>query len=259
MNQKLKEILDEAVERYNQPNFIKDDPISIPHQFTKKQDIEIMGFWISMIAFGRRNMIIKNGNRLIELMDGAPHDFILNHQEKDRKPFLEFKHRTFQPIDALYFLEFFQQYYQKNESLVHAFSDYLKEDSEDIEEALIGFHNQFFDSELAPDRTRKHVPTPKRKSGCKRINMFLRWMVRNDKKGVDFGIWSDKISPSQLLIPLDVHVDRVARSFGLLERKQTDWKSVKELTNNLKQLDPTDPVKYDYALFGLGVDSKNIL
>ncbi|MFK7774175.1 MAG: TIGR02757 family protein [Saprospiraceae bacterium] len=254
--QELKSYLDSCVNKFNRPDFIKNDPISIPHQFSRKQDIEIMGFWVSMLAWGQRKTIINKANELIQLMDGAPYDFILNHEEKDRKPFLDFKHRTFQAIDTLYFLEFFQDFYQKNESLESAFSNHLTPKSENIEAALKGFHEQFFSLPDAPHRTRKHVSTPIRNSACKRLNMFLRWMVRKDKKGVDFGIWK-KIKPSQLLMPLDVHVDRVARRLNLLQRKQTDWKSVIELTNNLKQFDPKDPVKYDFALFGVGVLEKD--
>ncbi len=248
----LQEYLDEQVELYNKPNFIEADPISIPHQFSKKQDIEIIGIWVAILAWGQRKTIINSGNRLVELMGGSPHDFILNHKEQDRERFLDFKHRTFQATDTLWFLEFFQQYYRKNDSLENAFSRHLSPDDKTVENALRGFHDLFFEDENAPHRTRKHIATPARKSACKRINMYLRWMVRQDKKGVDFGLWKD-IKPSQLLMPLDVHVDRVARKFGLLERKQTDWLSVLELTENLRKFDAEDPVKYDFALFGAGV------
>ncbi|HFB99252.1 MAG TPA: TIGR02757 family protein [Phaeodactylibacter sp.] len=250
--EELKSYLDSHVEKFNTPDFIKNDPISIPHQFSRLQDIEIMAFWVSMLAWGKRATIIKKANELVELMDGAPYDFILNHEEKDRRAFLPFKHRTFQPTDTLYFLAFFQDFYKKNQTLEDAFAKHISPNSENIEAAFKGFHNQFFSLPDAPQRTRKHVSTPARNSACKRLNMFLRWMVRQDDKGVDFGLWK-KIKPAQLLIPLDVHVDRVARQFGLLQRKQTDWKSVIELTNNLKQLDANDPVKYDFALFGIGV------
>lgn len=247
------EILEEAVQRYNQPNFIENDPILLPHRFSKLQDIEIIGFWVSMLAWGQRKTIINSGNRLIDLMDGAPHDFMINHIEKDRAKFADFKHRTFQYTDTLYFLEFFQHFYKNNHSLETAFSQHLSNADTHVEKALIGFHNLFFSLENAPQRTRKHVATPARKSTCKRLNMFLRWMVRQDDKGVDFGLWKN-IQPSQLLMPLDVHVDRVARHFNLIQRKQTDWKTVLELTENLKQFDAEDPVKYDFALFGLGVN-----
>lgn len=250
----LKAFLDEKVEEFNHIDFIVNDPISLPHQFSTLQDREIIGFWVAMLSWGLRKTIINNGQKLIELMDGAPYDFILNHQEKDRKRFLDFKHRTFNDIDALYFLEYFQQYYKNNSSLEDAFM--MESQAFDLEASLIQFHNQFFDLPDSPKRTRKHVANPAKKSTAKRINMFLRWMVRQDKKGVDFGVWK-KIPTSELMIPLDVHVDKVARKLGLLKRKQTDWQSVKELTENLRKFDPKDPVKYDYALFGIGILDKN--
>lgn len=254
-NESLKDFLDRCVAAFNQENFIENDPIQIPHRFSKLQDIEIMGFWVAMLAWGQRKTIINKSNELIELMDGAPHDFMLNHEEQDRKRFLNFKHRTFQATDTLYFLEFFQQYYQQNESLETAFSTALSDTDETIEAALIHFHDTFFSLPNAPQRTRKHVATPVRKSTCKRLNMFLRWMVRKDERGVDLGCW-DNIKPSQLLMPLDVHVDRVARRLGLIQRKQTDWRTVTELTANLRAFAPSDPVQYDFALFGLGVNQK---
>ena len=250
----IKEILEKYYKKYNIIEFIENDPISIPHAYSKKQDIEISAFWTAVIAWGRRNMIIGNAKKLFALMDNAPYDFIVNHEEKDRKRFLDFKHRTFQPTDTLYFLEFLQWYYRQYDSLEYAFAKHLASGDKTIENALIGFHELFFSLEFAPQRTRKHIPTPKRKSTCKRINMFLRWMVRNDNNGVDFGIWNH-IKPSQLLMPIDVHVERTARKLGLLSRKQRDWKAVLELTENLKFFDNNDPVKYDFALFGLGVQN----
>ena len=255
LHEDLYQLLEAAVDQYNHPDFIESDPISIPHQFSLKQDREIMGFWTAMLAWGQRKTIINNANKLVELMDGAPYDFVLNHQEEDRKVFLDFKHRTFQATDTLYFLEFFQQYYRQHDSLEDAFARQLSPTALHAESALAGFQSLFFALPDAPERTRKHIPTPLRGSTCKRLNMFLRWMVRKDNKGVDFGIW-DRISPSQLLIPLDVHVDRVARNLGLLERKQTDWQAVLELSEVLRGFDPTDPVKYDFALFGMGVLGK---
>lgn len=215
-----------------------------------------MGFWTAMLAWGQRKTIINKSNELIELMDGAPYNFMLNHEDKDLKPFLDFKHRTFQATDTLYFIEFFKNYYREHESLEFAFSQFIKPKDEDIGAALIGFHNLFFALPDAPKRTRKHVATPERKSTCKRLCMFLRWMVRQDKKGVDFGLWKD-IKPSQLLCPLDVHVDRIGRQLGLIERKQTDWLTVQELTANLRKFDAKDPAKYDFALFGVGVMEKS--
>lgn len=252
---RLKKILNEAADQFNQKDFIVDDPIGIPHQFTKLQDIEIMGFWVAMLAWGQRKTIINKSLELIELMDGTPHDFILNHQEKDRQRFASFKHRTFQYTDTLYFLHFLQHYYQKENSLENAFSRHLSDKDEHVGAALIGFHEHFFSLPDAPQRTRKHIATPARKSSCKRLNMFLRWMVRKDEKGVDFGLWKS-IPTRQLLMPLDVHVDRVARQLGLLKRKQRDWQAVLELTSNLRVFDSVDPVKYDFALFGMGVLKK---
>ncbi len=252
MDKDLGAFLDERVALYNNKSFIETDPITIPHRFSRLQDIEIMGFWAAMLAWGQRVTIINKANELVALMDGAPYDFIKNHKEKDRKRFLNFKHRTFQPTDTLYFLEFFQQYYQENDSLEMAFAQHIKAEDEHVGNALRGFHELFFSLPDAPQRTRKHIATPARKSCCKRLNMFLRWMVRKDDKGVDLGLW-DNISPAQLLIPLDVHVDRVARRLGLLQRKRTDWQSVLELTAQLRTFDPDDPVKYDFALFGMGV------
>lgn len=252
----LKAYLDEQVERFNQPDFIPADPISIPHLFTSLQDQEIMGFWVSILAWGQRKTIINNAHRLIELMDGAPHDFIVNHTEQDRARFADFKHRTFQYTDTLYFLTFLQWYYRQHDSLEDAFARHITPGHSTTETALVGFHDLFFSLPDAPRRTRKHIATPARKSSCKRLNMFLRWMVRKDDAGVDFGQWN-RISPAQLMIPLDVHVERIARRLGLVQRKQRDWKTVVELTDNLRQLDPTDPTKYDFALFGIGVLEKD--
>lgn len=251
----LKVFLDRKVEYYNRPAFIKDDPVSIPHLFTKQQDIEIAGFWAAVLAWGQRKTIIRKCKELFELMDGAPHDFLLNHQEDELKPFLAFKHRTFNATDTLYFIEFLSWFYRNHFSLEEGFAGFLKEDDEHIGPALEGFHKLFFSLPDAPDRTRKHIATPARKAACKRLAMFMRWMVRADGQGVDFGIWK-KIKPSQLICPCDVHVDRVSRKLGLIQRKQTDWLTALELTRNLKLLDPADPVKYDFALFGLGVEDE---
>jgi uncharacterized protein (TIGR02757 family) len=252
----LKKLLDEKVAEYNCKDFIKDDPIALPKRFSKNQDIEIIGFWTAMLSWGRRVQIIKSGEKLLELMGNAPYDFILNHKETDRKAFLDFKHRTFQSDDCIYFLEWLQWYYRNNNSLEDAFSNHLKKEDIHVGPALVGFHNLFFSLPDAPNRTKKHIATPERKSSCKRLNMFLRWMVRKDDKGVDFGIWS-KIKTSQLLIPLDVHVERIARNLDLLHREQRDWQAVLELTENLRKFDKKDPVKYDFALFGIGVLEQN--
>lgn len=249
------ELLEHLVREYNNPQFIAHDPICIPHIFTRKQDIEIMGFWTAMLAWGQRKTIISKARELHELMDGAAYEFITQHEEKDRRRFLHFRHRTFQPDDCLYFLAFFQHYYRQNDSLENAFTRFMSADDPHVENALLGFHDLFFSLPDALQRTRKHIATPRKKATCKRLNMFLRWMVRQDDAGVDFGLWK-QIRPDQLLIPLDVHVDRVARRLGLLQRKQTDWQAVLELTDVLRRFDPKDPVKYDFALFGMGVLGK---
>ncbi len=254
-DQKLKELLDQKSELYNRTEFILNDPISIPHQFSKLQDIEIIGFWTAVLAWGQRKTIISKANELIRLMDGAPYDFIINHTEKDLQKFSGFKHRTFNLTDTLYFLHFFKKYYQLNGSLENAFLCKEYQFEENVEKMLINFHITFFDDEHVLQRTRKHVSSPVSKSTCKRINMFLRWMVRNNDTGVDFGLWK-KIRPDQLICPLDVHVNRVARKWKLLERKQTDWLAAKQLTEKLKSFNPQDPVKYDFALFGTGVVEK---
>ena len=247
----LKDLLDEKVALYNNPAFIENDPISIPHLFQKKQDIEIAGFWTAVLAWGQRRTIINKCRELFAMMDFAPHDFVLNHSENDLKRLESFKHRTFNATDTLYFIHFFKQYYREHDSLENAFTP-TNTIQTDIKSRLIHFHQQFFALEDFPARTKKHIPTPERKSACKRINMFLRWMVRKDDKGVDFGLWNN-INSSELICPCDLHVDRVARSLGLITRKQTDWLTAIELTDNLRRLDPDDPVKYDFALFGLGV------
>ncbi len=245
-------LLEEKYHQYNSLGFIETDPISIPHRFKKLQDIEIMAFWTAMLSWGNRKSIISSANKLAGWMDNAPHDFMLHYSETDLKKFLHFSHRTFNTTDTLYFIEFFKQYYRKHNTLEDAFARFLPAKSVHVESSLAGFHELFFSLEDAPLRTKKHIATPVRKSSCKRMNMFLRWMVRKDKSGVDFGLWK-KIKPTQLLCPLDVHVDRVARKLGLIKRKQTDWLTVLELTENLRLFDPNDPVKYDFALFGIGV------
>lgn len=251
----LKDFLDTKTAQYNRPGFIDNDPIVVPHQYSLKQDIEITAFWAAILAWGRRITIINKCNELFGLMDNSPYDFILNHKDSDLKRFDNFKHRTFNTTDTLYFIEYLKTYYQQYNSLENAFTIGLKSNHENVETGLINFRRQFFTLPFAPERTTKHIATPERNSACKRINMFLRWMVRDDNNGVDFGLWK-VIKPGQLVCPCDLHVDRVARKLGLIKRKQTDWQTAIELTNNLKQLDPNDPVKYDFALFGLGIEEK---
>ena len=251
----LKDFLDSKVVQYNQPSFIKDDPVCIPHLFTKKQDIEIAAFFAAIFAWGSRKIIINKSKELMQLMDMQPYEFCMSHNSSELQRLMGFKHRTFNTTDLLYFIEFLKHHYTHYESLEDAFAQWLPKDDENIEKALTGFHHYFFSLEHVPARTKKHIATPEKKSNCKRLNMFLRWMVRDDDKGVDFGIWKN-ISPSQLICPVDVHVARVAKRFNLLHRKQTDWNAAIELTEQLRKLDPNDPVKYDFALFGLGVIEK---
>lgn len=252
MSEKLKEFLEAKVAEYNRPSFIPHDPISIPHRFTKKQDIEIAAFFAAIFAWGNRTIIINKTTELMQLMDNAPYEFCLNPDVNGLKRLLAFKHRTFNTTDLLYFIDFLQQHYSQHDSLETAFSQWMAEGDANIEKALIGFHHYFFSLEDAPQRTKKHIATPERNSTCKRLCMFLRWMVRRDHCGVDFGLWQT-ISPSQLICPIDVHVARVARQFDLIQRKQTDWLTALELTGHLKQFDTADPAKYDFALFSLGV------
>ena len=250
MTENLKQFLDAKVIQYNRPEFIENDPVSIPHLFTKRQDIEIMGLWAAVLAWGQRVTIINKCKELISLMDGAPYDFILNHQEPDLKKLLHFKHRTFNDIDTLYFIAFFRYHYERNESLESAF---IPEDGNYSPfRGLGGFRNYFFSLPDYPHRTKKHISSPAQKSTCKRLNMFLRWMVRKDNCGVDFGLWNT-IKPADLICPCDLHVDRVARKLKLITRKQTDWQTAVELTERLREFDPDDPIKYDFALFGLGI------
>lgn len=252
---RLKDFLDKKTAEYNQPSFIEKDPISIPHRFRKKQDIEIAGFFASIFAWGNRTTIINKTTELLSLMDDEPHAFILGHSQKNLKRLLQFRHRTFNVTDLLYFILFLKSHYRNSASLETAFSKWMDRNDDNIEKGLIGFHDYFFSLHDSPVRTRKHIATPRRNSTCKRLNMFLRWMVRNDNAGVDFGIWNS-ITPAQLICPIDVHVARVARRFNLIERNSVDWRTALELTSRLKKFDPADPSKYDFALFGLGVIEK---
>jgi uncharacterized protein (TIGR02757 family) len=250
-NPKLKQFLDAKVEEYNQPGFIKEDPISVPHQFTKKQDIEIAALFASIFAWGNRTTIIQKTTELMERMDNSPHEFCLNENAERLKALEGFKHRTFTDTDLLYFVEFLSHHYRKYTSLEAAFALWMQPGETDITQALNGFNRYFFSLEDVPYRTRKHIASPDKKSSCKRLNMFLRWMVRDDKKGVDFGLWK-KIKPSQLICPIDLHVARVAKRFNMLSRPNSDWQAALELTHYLRRFDSTDPVKYDFALFTLG-------
>lgn len=249
---KLKRFLDERARFYETSDFIPEDPISVPHQYSKKQDIEIMGFFAATLAWGQRPTIIRNCLKLAEWMDNSPHEFVTQHKEEDRKRFLGFVHRTFNDTDLLYFLEFLQYHYQTSPSLEDAFLN-EKGSFSSIEESFIRFNQHFFSLPYAPARTRKHVANPLRKSACKRLNMYLRWMVRPNTRGVDFGLWN-RIPVSELICPLDTHVHQVALGLGMIQRKQADWNTALELTRFLKELDNEDPVRYDYALFSLGAN-----
>lgn len=245
----IKDFLDNKVIEYNKPKFIESDPIQIPHQFSFKEDIEIAGFLVATIAWGNRKSIIKNGNRLVNLLDNSPFDFIMNHQESDLEKLNPFVHRTFNGDDCMQFIKSLQNIYKNHDGLESVFSKHAESDS--IQTAISKFKTTFFEIEHL-QRTKKHVSDPLKNSAAKRINMFLRWMVRNDNTGVDFGIWNN-LSPAQLSCPLDVHSGNVARKLGLLKRKQNDAKALAELDTSLRDLDANDPVKYDFALFGLGV------
>ncbi len=247
--EQLKNYLDLKVEKYNQIDFIDSDPIQIPHKFSKKEDIEIAGFLAATIAWGNRKMIIRNSNRMMDLMDNSPHEFITKYQESDFKRMEGFVHRTFNSGDFIQFIKSLRNIYDNHGGLEQIFTKY--QGKSDLKETIFQFKNTFFEIEHQ-QRNTKHVSNPMKGSAAKRINMYLRWMVRDDDKGVDFGIWKG-ISPSKLSIPLDVHSGRIARELNMLTRKQNDWKAVAELDEQLRLLDPSDPVKYDYALFGIGV------
>ena len=250
MNKKeLKEFLDAKVAQYNHPKFIESDPIQIPHQFSKKEDIEIAGFLTATIAWGNRKSIINNANKMMNLLERSPYDFICNHQDADLEKLHPFVHRTFNGNDFIQFVKSLKHIYTKHNGLEAVFSNYAEHDR--LQVAIHEFKNHFFEIDHL-ERSKKHVSDPLKNSAAKRINMYLRWMVRQDQSGVDFGIWKH-ISPSKLSCPLDVHSGNVARQLKLLKRNQNDGKALLELDTALRKLDKADPVKYDFALFGLGV------
>lgn len=252
--QSLKAFLDAKVAIYDQPSFIEKDPVCIPHLFSKKKDMEIAGLFAATLAWGNRKTIINNSKKLMDMMDNSPYDFIAHHQEQDLKSFLGFVHRTFNATDLLYFIQFLRYHYAHSHTLEDAFVPSPVYNEENTRIALTYFHDYFFSLEH-PQRTKKHIATPERNSACKRINMFLRWMVRKDKAGIDLGIWG-KISPSQLICPLDVHVARVAERLDLIDNNKSNMKNALYLTAQLRKLNPEDPVIYDYALFGLGMGDR---
>jgi uncharacterized protein (TIGR02757 family) len=246
----LKDFLDDKVALYQKPNFINDDPISIPHEFSLKEDVEISAFLSATIAWGRRAMIMKNARGLMTILDNSPYDFILNASEKEINKSLNFCHRTFQGVDLQTFIYALRNIYQNHNGLEACF--YTEKD--DMSEGISNFKQTFFSIEHL-QRTQKHISDPLKGSASKRLIMFLRWMVRPNNKGVDFGVWKT-LNPSQLSCPLDVHTANVARKLGLINRKANDWKTVKELDVHLRSFCKEDPAKYDFALFGLGIYEK---
>lgn len=246
----IKDFLEESYLKYNNLSFIENDPVCIPHQFSKKEDIEIAAFLSATIAWGNRKSIITNATKLMNWMDNSPHEFILNHSKQELKPFEKFVHRTFNGADCIFFINSLKNIYQNHDGLETCFKN--DSHSSNLKHNIINFRTIFLETRH-PARSEKHLSNPEKKSSAKRLCMFLRWMVRHDKKGVDFGIWKS-IAAKNLCLPLDVHTGNISRKLGLLNRKQNDWQSVEEITQVLKQFDNNDPVKYDFALFGLGVD-----
>jgi len=248
-SQDLKDFLDAKVIQYNNSKFIESDPIQIPHQFSKKEDIEIAAFLTATIAWGNRKSIIKNAKHMMQLLDNAPYDFVMQHRESDLEHLLPFVHRTFNGHDFIQFIKSLRHIYNNHDGLEAVFLKHAEKES--LQHSIHNLKKIFFEIEHLP-RTQKHISDPLKNSTAKRINMFLRWMVRKDNVGVDFGIWQS-LSPAQLSCPLDIHSGNVARKLGLLMRKQNDAKALSELDNSLRKLDVRDPVKYDFSLFGLGV------
>jgi uncharacterized protein (TIGR02757 family) len=246
----IKELLDEKYFQFNNTSFIETDPISIPHQFSKKEDIEIASLLVATIAWGQRTSIINNGNKLMRLMNDEPHDFILNFSKKDAARFEGFVHRTFNSTDCVFFLNSLKHIYTKHGGLEAAFSTDFSSNETDVKNAITNFRALFLNTEHQ-SRSEKHISNPSAKSSAKRLCMFLRWMVRKDKHGVDFGIWKS-IKSSQLCLPLDLHTGNVSRKLCLLNRTQNDWQAVEEITSVLRTFDKNDPIKYDFSLFGLG-------
>ncbi len=250
--EELKAFLDEKADKYNRPFFIDSDPIQIPKSFSEKENIEIGGFLTATIAWGSRTSIIKNAIRLMSMMDNRPHDFILNASSFELETLQRFVHRTFNGNDCIYFIRSLKNIYQNHGGLQQVFERGFRQ-NQSVKSALEFFYSVFF--EIKGERTKKHISNVSKGASGKRLNMYLRWMVRNDNRGVDFGLWAG-IPASALFLPLDVHTGNVARKLGILQRKSDDWKAVEEVTAELRKFDPADPVKYDFALFGLGAFEK---
>lgn len=248
--EELKELLNELYERYNRVEFIDNDPISIPHAFTEKEDVEISGFFAAILAWGQRAQIMRSAKWLLDIMDNSPYDFVINAGSADLQRLNKFYYRTFQSVDAVFLVKALRKIYS-NGGLESLFTQTF-DNTGSVKDCLIMLH-KVFDSVPHEIRSMKHVANVQKGSSAKRLNMFLRWMVRNDNRGVDFGLWSG-IPSSALYIPLDVHTGNSARALGILQRKQSDWKSVEEITSQLRIFDSNDPVKYDFALFGAGIE-----
>lgn len=247
------ELLEQKYAQYNTPSFIDGDPVSIPHLFSRNENIEISGLLTATIAWGQRKTIIRNAMDLVHRMDNDPYDFIMHFHIEDLEVFRGFKHRTFNEEDCIYFISSLGNIYRNHGGMAEVIRrGYGKTGS--VKDALVHFRQVFF-AGPHPFRTEKHVANPSANAAAKRLNLFLRWMVRMDDGGVDFGIW-DFISPSDLYLPLDIHTGNISRQLGILKRKQNDWKAVEEVTAVLKAMDPRDPVKYDFALFGMGMDNE---
>lgn len=256
--EELKNLLDSLVDKYNRIDFIEHDPISVPHMFSRKQDIEIAALFAAIFSWGQRKIIINKSIDLLNRMDMSPYEFVLNHSDKDLINIIGFKHRTFNDSDALYFIHFLKHHYQQFKSLEEAFiPNNITMNQQHIEYRLIHFKKYFFSLNDSLQRTQKHISSPISNSTCKRLCMFLRWLVRSDDKGVDFGIWKN-IKPSELVCPIDVHVHKTSMQLGLIKTDKVNWQTALALTEVLKTFDEKDPAKYDFALFGLGIEQKNI-
>ena len=249
----IREFLEEKALHYETPAFVEGDPIQVPHSFSERENIEISGLFSAVLAWGRRDISIRSSYELIGRMNGRPAEFLLNMEEDDLENFQGFRHRTFNQDDCAFFIRALRRIYRDGQGLYSCFLEGYRR-NRSIREAILNFRFEFLKTDHSP-RSTKHLPDPSGNSAAKRINLFLRWMVRSGERGVDFGLWNE-IDPADLLVPLDLHTANVARKLGLLQRRQNDWKAVEELTAVLRELDPSDPVKYDYALFGMGIYEK---